>query len=229
MNKINLKAKDMSFEALLIRAVNPTHRILFAAGSGGNPERYLPLLTAFAEKGCTVIAPYFERIPSSTPSQDELTLRGNVIKEALDSLDELSVPTVGVGHSIGATLLVALAGGQMWMRAGYRLPIRKDERFKKLVLFTPPTGYFQAPMALKDVQTPIQVWAGSLDTITPSEQIDILKRGLPAQTFVDLRIAEGAGHFSFMNTLPPNIKDSIGERENFLSKVSEEVCRFVMT
>lgn len=29
-----------------------------------------------------------------------------------------------------------------------------------------------------------------------------------------------------MNTLPPNVKDPIEDRESFLLKLSEEVCRF---
>lgn len=59
---------------------------------------------------------------------------------ALDYLAEMRVPIVGVGHSIGATLLLALAGGQMWLGPGELLPIRKEDRIRKLVLFAAPMG-----------------------------------------------------------------------------------------
>lgn len=226
MKKISFKIEDAEIEAVFLSAPNPTQSILFTAGSGGNPERHLPLLNSFAERGWTVIAPYFERIVTPFPSADELLSRENGLVVALDYLAEMRVPIVGVGHSIGATLLLALAGGQMWLRPGELLPIQKEDRIKKLVLFTPPTGYFQAPNALVEVQTPIQVWGGSLDVITPVDQMEILRTGLSPKTLVDFRFAEGAGHFSFMNTLPPNVKDHIEDRESFLLKLSEEVCRF---
>lgn len=229
INKVKLKAKDSPFEAMILRAAEPKWKILFAAGSGGNPERHLPLLNAFMEHGCTVVAPYFDRITSPTPSKDELHMRITALGEALDSLSSLSVPTFGVGHSIGATLLVALAGGQMWMRSEEQLLVQKTDNFKKLVLFAPPTGFFRAPKALEEVQMPIQIWAGSRDTIAPIEEIRFLQEELPMQTVADLRIVDEAGHFSFMNVLPPNVVDSMSDRENFLSHLSEEVCRFIMT
>jgi pimeloyl-ACP methyl ester carboxylesterase len=135
---------------------------------------------------------------------------------------------VGIGHSIGATLLLALAGGQMWMKDGQRFPVIRDERLKKLVLFSPPTDFFQVPKALEQVQAAVQTWAGSIDTITPPQQIEALRKELPPEVHFEIHIVEGAGHFSFMNILPPNIVDSMKDRETFLTDLGAEVCNFVM-
>ena len=136
---------------------------------------------------------------------------------------------VGVGHSIGATLLLALAGGRMWMKEGECLPIPRDERIKKLALFTPPLGFFQAPGALGSVPIPIQAWAGTLDALTPPTQGEILKRGLPAEAPLKLHLIEGAGHFSFMNSLPPHVSDSMPNREAFLADLAKDICSFFKT
>lgn len=227
MNRINIQAKNNSFDALILKACNPIKCIIFAVGSGGNPERHLPLLISLYEKNYTVIAPFFERITSSVPSAEELLIRKENLLAALDFIGDPSLEIVGLGHSIGATLLVALAGGEMYMRSGERLPIARDNRLKKLVLLTPPTGFFQAPNALDFVNIPLQVWSGSCDTITPPEQINVLRNGLPTSTVAEFYVAEGAGHFSFMNTLPPNVNDSMENRHDFLIKLSNEVSKFI--
>lgn len=78
MQKIRLKTKNARIDAALLRAPNPSQSILFAVGSGGNPDRHLPLLNSFSERGWTVIAPYFERIVNPFPSTEELIHRGKV-------------------------------------------------------------------------------------------------------------------------------------------------------
>jgi predicted dienelactone hydrolase len=229
VKKIILNSNKLNFDALLLEAHAPSRVVLFAAGSGGNPERHLPLLSSLAEQNCTVIAPYFERIVSPMPSTEDLLQRVDSLLSALNFIGDFNLPTVGVGHSIGATLLTALAGGQMWMRSGQHLSIECDERLKKLILFTPPTGFFQGPGALKAVQIPVQVWSGSLDTITPPKQVEILKDGLSPGIPIDFHVVEGAGHFSFMNTLPPNISDPMKNREEFLAELIKETCRFALS
>jgi pimeloyl-ACP methyl ester carboxylesterase len=228
MGKINLSDAGTTFEALLLNAERPTRLVLFAAGSGGNPERHLPLLNSLVENDCTVIAPYFERLMSPSPNASDLALRARRLQIAFDQIADLNLPAAGIGHSIGATLLLAMAGGQMWMRAGERIPINAENRLKKLVLLTPPTGFFKAPNALNAIQTPIQAWAGSLDSITPQSQIEFLKDHLPPEVSFDLHIVDGAGHFSFMNTLPPQINDSMANREDFLSRLAKDVCSFTL-
>ncbi len=228
MDKINLSDDEMTFEALFLKAAKPTRLVLFAAGSGGSPERHRPLLNSLVENGCTVIAPYFERLMSPSPNASDLLLRARRLQIAYDQIADTNLLAVGIGHSIGAALLLAMAGGEMWMRAGERLPISAEKRLKKLVLFTPPTGFFQAPNALNAIQTPIQAWAGTVDSITPQAQIEFLRDHLPSKVSFDLHIVDGAGHFSFLNTLPPQINDSMANREDFLRSLVVDVCRFVL-
>ena len=227
MDRISLNAKNVGFEAIHFESADPQRNVIFASGSGGNPERHLPLLESLASHGCNVIAPNFGRIVSPNPSKHELLARIDVLTASLDFLSSSSLPAVGVGHSIGATLLLALAGGKMWMREGESLSVSKYERLNKLVLFAPPTGYFQAPDSLNEVCIPIQVWSASLDKITPPEQIEVFQNGLPPSCLLSFQLVEGAGHFSFMNSLPPQIVDPMQNRERFLAELSDKVCDFV--
>lgn len=142
MNRITIKSDGTSFEAALHPSTSPQRAVLFAAGSGGNPERHLALLNDLANNNCTVIAPYFERIISPIPSAEQLIYRRDLLSTALDFINDLNLPVVGVGHSIGATLLVALAGGQLWLGPDHSLPTIRDERLSKLVLITPPQQDF---------------------------------------------------------------------------------------
>lgn len=223
MDKVSLRDNGASFEVTLLEAARPSRLIVFAVGSGGNPERHLPLLTSLAEQGYTVIAPHFERLASPRPTEEELLLRARRLRLALDSAARPNMPVVGVGHSIGATILVALAGGQLWMHAGRQVPVAPDERLSRLLLLTPATGFFQAPGALDAVRAPTFLWAGTNDVITPPDEAEFLKRQLEGRVAVELRLVDGAGHFSFMNTLPPQISDPHPDRETFLTNLATEI------
>ncbi len=144
--------------------------VLFAVGAGGNPERYVTLLDTLAESGCTVIAPHFTRLSSPRPTEAELTLRARRLRLALDVFCHSGETVSGVGHSIGAAILVALAGGRMWLGPSHRIDISADVRLSRLALLAPPTGFFQAPRALDSVHLPILVRVGSEDSITPPSQ-----------------------------------------------------------
>ncbi|MBX2994845.1 MAG: hypothetical protein KF681_08485 [Bdellovibrionaceae bacterium] len=215
-------------KTLLLKPDLPRRIALFAAGSGGNPERHLPLLNSLAESGCTVIAPPFERIVSAIPTSDELLSRANALQSALISASESDLPVVGIGHSIGATLLLGLAGAKLYMKSGTVIPVTREDRLKNLVLLTPPTGFFQGPNALDSVRIPIQLWAGELDNITAPSQVEFIKRTMTWAN-IDFRIVKGAGHFSFMNTLPPNVIDPMPNREEFLADLASDVCRFALS
>ena len=228
MNKITIAAQNGSVEAIYLKAVKPTHAVIFATGGGGNPERHYPLLTSLVENGCTVIAPYFERImPSPKPTVEVLETRVALLQSALDYIGQLNLPIVGIGHSIGSTLLLGLAGGQLWTYDASPVAIRLDSRIKKLILFTPATDFFQAPNTLDAVSISIQAWAGSLDKWTTAQQIENLKDRLPKDTVFDFRLSEGADHFSFMNTLPPNVIDSMENRDQFLRQLAADVVTFI--
>ena len=222
-----LKDGSEEFEVTLIQVESASRVVLFAVGGGGNPQRHLPLLTALAERGCTVIAPHFDRLVTPVTSDQELLLRARRLKLALDTVARPGIPVAGVGHSIGATMLLALAGAQMWMGPGQRVPVEPDKRLDRLVLLTPATGFFQAPGALDTVQTPILAWAGTADGITPPAQALVLAQAMSPRVPVEVRVEQGAGHFTFMNTPPPNMAEPHPNREGFLATLAADVCHFV--
>lgn len=200
--------------------------VLFGVGSGGLPERYKTLLETLAGSGCMVIAPHFDRLVSPTPSDEELMLRGRRLSLSLDEFAPTGLTVVGVGHSIGATTLVALAGAELWLGPNQQVDIATDNRLLRLSLLAPPTGFFQAPNALAELRTPIQLWVGSEDDITPPSQ----STWFAGQTNdpVDLRIIEGAGHFSFMDQPPPHVTEPLQDKSTFLQSYAEEVGLFLM-
>ena len=168
MQTQTLQDGSESFEVSVHEAARISPVVLFAVGAGGKPERHATLLDALAKSGCTVVAPHFERLASPVPSEVDLTLRARRLSLALDAFVQPGTTAVGVGHSIGAATLVALAGAQMWLGPGRRVNIAPDGRLTRLALLAPPTGFFQAPEALDAVRVPILAWAGSEDGITPS-------------------------------------------------------------
>ncbi len=216
-----------SFGVTVIEAVNASCAVLFAVGGGGNPNRHLPLLMNLAKEGCYVVAPHFSRLVSPIPNESDLLLRARRLCLALDSVNP-ALRVIGVGHSIGATMLLALAGGQAWMDPDRQLCIKSDSRLSKLVLLAPALDFFRAPGALAAVHKPISVWYGTEDKITPSIQGEVLKQGVPANTQIESNLIKGAGHFSFMNELPPQVTDSLLNREEFLSLLTDKVCHFVL-
>lgn len=217
-----------SFAVSLHGGTNTSPVVLFAVGSGGQPERYATLLGVLAEAECTVVAPHFDRLISPLPSEMDLTLRARRLSLALDAFAQHSTRVVGVGHSIGAATLVALAGAEMWLAPGRRVGVAPDGRLTRLALLAPPTGFFQVPGALEAVRIPILAWAGSEDAITPPAQTEWLARAMRPSQAVDVRITSGTGHFSFMDVPPPHVTEPLPDRRAFLREYSGEVCKFVV-
>lgn len=215
------------FTASLIEARDAKRIVLFAVGAGGNPERHMGLLEALAAEGSTVVAPHFERLASSRPTAEALLLRARRLALSLDAITRADLPVFGVGHSIGGTLLLALAGAQMWLGPGTKLQIPLLTRLVRLVLMAAPTGFFRAPGALRAVRTPTMVWAGSEDQMTPVDQARYLQHELANQVPVELKVAAGAGHYSFMNILPPGVVDPLTDRSAFLDALARRICRYV--
>jgi len=228
MDKVSLADGDLSFDVSICEVARPARTVLFAVGAGGDPTRHYPLLESFIEQGCSVVAPHFDRLVSFQPSKDELLMRARRLRLALDRVAMPGVPVVGVGHSIGTTLLIAMAGGRMWMRDGRQLSIASDARLVRLALLAPLNGFFQGPRALDAVHAPILAWAGALDAVTPPSQALYLKDKIGDRSLVEVRVVEGAGHFSFMDTLPPQVVDPMVDRGVFLSTLATELGRFVM-
>lgn len=229
MRKLTLCDQDGSYDVTRLDVEVPARVVLFAVGGGGNPERHDPLLFALAEQGCSVIAPHFERMISPVPTDDELELRARRLRCALDSIARAGVPTVGIGHSIGAATLLALVGGELWTGPGHALSIASDPRLTRLALLAPATGFFRAPGALEAVQTPLCAWVGTQDTLTPPSQAEFLRDTLSPRVPVELHTIEDAGHFSFMHDLPPQVIDPLPDRKIFLDRMTQELVRFVLS
>jgi pimeloyl-ACP methyl ester carboxylesterase len=226
MRKLSVSDGADSFDVALFEAAAPSAAVLFAVGGGGNPERHLPLLTSLHESGCTVAAAYFERLVTPIPTEADLLMRARRLRLALAQIAQPRLPTTGVGHSIGATVLLALAGGQAWMRDRTRLDITSEPRFARLVLMAPATDFFRAPGALEAVSLPIQVWAAAKDVITPPAQAEFLRQALADRVAVD-HVVEDADHFSFMNVRPPQTSESLPDRDAFLAELAAKVIGFV--
>jgi pimeloyl-ACP methyl ester carboxylesterase len=223
----SLKDGAEAFDVTLLEAATPARVVLFAVGGGGNPERHLPLLSALAADGCRVVAPHFERFTSPRPTEAQLLTRARRLRLALDSVARAGLPAVGVGHSIGATMLLALCGGRVWMGSEGPLPIAADARLERLVLLAPATSFFQAPAALDAVRAPIHAWAGTLDVITPVAQTQWLQQAIASGVAVEAHVCEGAGHFSFMHVPPPQTTEPLADRDAFLAQLTRDVCRAV--
>jgi dienelactone hydrolase len=202
--------------------------VLFGVGLGGNPERHLPLLESLAAAGCTVIAPHFERLLSPTPGAAELRLRVSRTRLALEAAGSSgSVPVAGVGHSLGATMLLGLAGAALGTFAGERLVDLPLVPLDRLALMAPAVDFVRAPGALDAVRLPILAWAGTSDPWSPPAQVQLLEQAIGDRAPVEVRVVEGAGHFSFMNLPPPQTTEPLPDRDAFLARLTEDVVRFV--
>jgi pimeloyl-ACP methyl ester carboxylesterase len=202
--------------------------VLFAVGRGGNPERHLPLLRSVAVLGCSVIAPHFDMLTSLVPSKVELDERVRRLEASAVEYFKADLPIVGIGHSIGAVTLVARAGGEAQTIAGDTVMSGSKLKFDRLALFAPSIDVFRRPAALKSVRVPIRIWAGAKDSITPPAQAQFLQQVLALQGPIDICLDEEAGHFSYMDELPPDITDSHPDRSKFLASSANDVGRFVI-
>lgn len=202
--------------------------VLFAVGAGGDPERHRPLLSSLAAGGLTVVAPRLPRLASAVPDREALLTRADALSRALDGEVPPDVPVAGVGHSIGAALLLMLAGARAVTRSGEPVEAMPDARVERLVLLAPPMDFFRAPGALDGLDAEIQCWAGTRDDVTPPTQARYLQQALGSRVPVEVRLVEGGGHFSFMHLLPPGAEDSLVDREAFLTELSGEIRRFLV-
>lgn len=211
------------YEVTVLAPPDAKRTVLFAAGAGGSPTRHGPLLEALAASGCKVVAPHFERLASPRPTETELTERARRLRSAIGQ-HGVEGPLVGIGHSIGASLLLAMAGATLWLGPGSSLPLPRLP-LDRLVLMTPPTGFFAAPNALAGVTTTaIQAWSGERDAITPRAQTERILQALGPR--LDLRVLPRASHFTFMHEPPPHIPDLVEGREALLAELTREVCTF---
>lgn len=227
MDLAHLPDGPASFPVTLCQSARPRRTILFAVGRGGQPGRHLPFLHHLAEQGGTVIAPHFDLMPT-IPSEEDLQTRARRLELAVQSFAPPGIPLAGVGHSIGATLLLVLAGAHAWTLSRQRVSHPTPLHFTHLAFLAPATDFFRAPGALDAVRTPITAWVGTEDAITPPRHAELLRDTLSPRTPAEIRSVEGAGHFTFMHDLPPGIEDPYPDRSVFLTNLAEEVSRFVI-
>ena len=100
-------------------------------------------------------------------------------------------------------------------------------RLARLVVLAPPTGFYGAPGALDGMHVPVMAWAGTEDAITPTDQAKFFRDALGNRVPLDLRVAEGAGHYSFMNVPPPGTTEPLADRDAFLEHLAGEIRRYV--
>jgi hypothetical protein len=69
---------------------------------------------------------------------------------------------------------------------------------------------------------------GGADTVTPCAQLEWMAQALRERLPFDLRVTEGAGHFSFMDDAPPQTAEPLPDKTAFLAEHAHAVCRFVL-
>lgn len=197
-------ATPCDFDLFVLGPENNRGIVLFGSGSGGDPARYRTTLTAMADAGYRVLAPHHVRVAPDTATSDQLVERTRDLKDALAQHGgDVDLPVFAVGHSIGGWASLCLAGALPRDRDGQPLPVPAEPRVSRLVLFAPPLGWFRGPGALDKLSVPVTVFVGERDIITPPATIEILHRGRGP---VDARILPRAGHFDFMDALPPRVE-----------------------
>ena len=207
-------------EVTIIEADDPRAVVLFCAGRGGNPSRHLPFLQTLAARGLTVVAPHFHMVPMAPPSASDLDGRIDIAQAALKAAAP-GLPVIGIGHSIGTVVLLTMAGGKATTLAGETAQ-SGTQAFAKLFLLAPPTQFFRRPGALDGIAMPVIIRVGDQDAVTPPEQAQFLAGTLPNAT---LTIDAGAGHFTYMDELPPQISDPHPDRAGLLKALADEAAR----
>ncbi len=218
---------DREFDVTLFRVNGATECILFAPGLGGNPLRHLEFLQGIARQGVSVVAPHFELLSSPFPVKAELLERVQRLDIAASEFCTNYRLVTGVGHSLGTVILLMQAGAIASTHAREVLSFDGIITPDRLVLLAPPADFFRAPRSLNSVRIPVQIWVGAMDEITPPSQAMFLNELLKEHAGAGVHIIEDAGHFTFMNTLPPQIVDPHPSRNEFLQWLAGKVSQFI--
>ncbi|MCS2172599.1 alpha/beta hydrolase [Scandinavium sp. TWS1a] len=224
---LELEIAEKNFDVALFQVRDATKCILFAPGLGGSPLRHIGLIQTFARHGISVVAPHFELLNSPFPTKAELTERVQRLDLAAEKFCTQYGSVSGVGHSLGAVILLIHAGATAWTSAREPVTFEGHNVLNRLVLLTPPADFFPAPLSLASINIPLQIWAGDKDVITPPAQATFLHQSLNVHTSSELHIAENAGHFTFMNKLPPHATEPHPSRNDFLLRLGETITQFI--
>ncbi len=133
------------FDVTVLGPRTPRQSLVFAAGRGGCPGRHAGLLQVFADQGFRVVAPHFDRLATPVPAREALEDRARRLAAAVARLCPPDAPLCGARHSLGATLLLALAGATATTLGGETLVLRAPRAFHRLALFVPPADFFPGP------------------------------------------------------------------------------------
>src|SRR5262249_10191796 len=136
------------FEVIVLEPATAKAVVLFSVGGGGDPRRHLGLLQILAASGCVVAAPSVARLASPAPAVDRLETRARGVRLVLETIARADLSAVGVGHSIGATVLLMLAGARAMTITGDAVEVEREPRVRRLLLMAPSTDFFRAPGAL---------------------------------------------------------------------------------
>jgi predicted dienelactone hydrolase len=221
--------------------------VLLSHGSGGWHLLYRSISTHLANNGYVVVAPEHpgnNRRDNMLVGTDEnsirrpyhasLTLdavladsefRGHIAEHAIG----------GIGHSIGAYTMLALAGGEPWSKEALQLSVHRDPRVRAAVLMAPATAWYQPPDALRHVHIPLMLIAGEKDHFTPLWHSELVRDGVPDRARAELRVIANAGHYSFLTpfpasmrspTFPPSTDPEGFDRDQFHTELPEMVLAF---
>jgi pimeloyl-ACP methyl ester carboxylesterase len=97
--------------------------------------------------------------------------------------------------------------------------------FGSLSLLAPALGFFGAPESMDRVRARVSIWWGTEDAFCPRSDVEHTLAALGDRG--ELRVAEGAGHFSFMHAPPPNTQEPLGDRARFLETLTLELARSI--
>jgi len=173
--------------------------VVFAAGAGGDPARYRPLLEHLADNDCRVIAPVFERLIPASASLDDYARRPSGLKQAMSAEVDPDTPIALVAHSIGAWAALRLAGGKPSTPDGTVVPVPTDPRVSALVLFAPSAAWFRGPDSLRNMNARTLVLAGELDRVTPISEVELVRA---ASAEADPRFATTIHQLLVRNLVP---------------------------
>lgn len=141
-----------------------------------------------------------------------------------------------IGHSLGGTTALAVAGGVPWSSEQQPIEVTHDARVRALVLFAAAAAWFQHPQSLEQVKIPILLYDSEFDDITPAWQADLICHGVPGSTPIQRRRVDNGNHFSFLSPFPDKMKSSHFppsldrpgfNRRAFHDTLKHEVLRFL--
>ncbi|WP_243408580.1 alpha/beta fold hydrolase [Pantoea ananatis] len=184
-------------------------------------------METFARDGISIVAPHFQIVTSPFPTKAELAERLQRLDLTAEKFCMHYVSVSGVGHSLGAAILLIHAGATACTIAREAISFDGHNILNRVILLTQPADFFPTHESLASINVPLQIWAGDKDLITPPQQATFLHQLLSIHTSSELHIAENAGHFTFMYKLPPQVTEPHPSRNDVLLRLGSTVSQFI--